>query len=92
MDKVENAYPVRSIMEQSFGADWPASAYLSTYKPLELLEAAVTRRLPGEPDMPPRNPDQSVSLAEAIIAMTRNTAIQVGELESLGSITEGKAR
>ena len=94
MDKVENAYPVRSIMDaganQSFGADWPASAYLSTYKPLELLEAAVTRRLPGEPDMPPRNPHQSVSLAEAIIAMTRNTAIQVGELESLGSITEGK--
>ena len=94
MDKVENAYPVRSIMDaganQSFGADWPASAYLSTYKPLELIEAAVTRRLPGEPDMPPRNLDQSVSLAEAIIAMTRNTAIQVGELESLGSITEGK--
>ena len=94
MDKVENAYPVRSIMNaganQSFGADWPASAYLSTYKPLELIEAAVTRRLPGEPDMPPRNPDQSVSLAEAIIAMTRNTAIQIGELESLGSITEGK--
>ena len=94
MNKVENAYPVRSIMDaganQSFGADWPASAYLSTYKPLELLEAAVTRRLPGEPDMPPRNPDQSVSLAEAIIAMTRNTAIQVGELESLGSITVGK--
>lgn len=94
MDKVENAYPVRSIMDaganQSFGADWPASAYLSTYKPLELIEAAVTRRLPGEPDMPPRNPEQSVSLAEAIIAMTRNTAIQVGELESLGSITEGK--
>ncbi len=94
MYKVENAYPVRSIMDaganQSFGADWPASAYLSTYKPLELIEAALTRRLPGEPDMPPRNPDQSVSLAEAIIAMTRNTAIQVGELESLGSITEGK--
>ena len=94
MDKVENAYPVRSIMDaganQSFGADWPASAYLSTYKPLELIEAAVTRRLPGEPNMPARNPEQSVSLAEAIIAMTRNTAIQVGELESLGSITEGK--
>ena len=94
MEKVENAYPVRSIMDagvnQSFGADWPASAYLSTYKPLELIESAITRRLPGEPDMPPRNPSQSVSLAEAIIAMTRNTAIQVGELDSLGSITEGK--
>jgi predicted amidohydrolase YtcJ len=77
-------------VNQSFGADWPASAYLSTYKPLELIESAITRRLPGEPDMPPRNPGQSVSLAEAIIAMTRNTAIQVGELDSLGSITEGK--
>ena len=31
-----------------------------------------------------------MSLAEAIIAMTRNSAIQVGELESLGSITKGK--
>ena len=40
--------------------------------------------------MPPRNPNQSVSLAEAIVAMTRNTAIQVGEWESMGSITEGK--
>jgi predicted amidohydrolase YtcJ len=75
---------------QSFGADWPASAYLSTYKPLELIEAAVTRRLPGTPDMPARNANQAVTLAEAIIAMTRNTAIQVGELDTLGSLTEGK--
>jgi predicted amidohydrolase YtcJ len=94
MDKVENAYPVRSIMQsganQSFGADWPASAYLSTYKPLELIEAAVTRRLPGELAMPVRNADQAVSIGEAIIAMTRNTAIQVGELDTLGSISVGK--
>ena len=94
MDKVENAYPVRSIMQsganQSFGADWPASAYLSTYKPLELIEAAVTRRLPGELAMPVRNADQAVSVGEAIIAMTRNTAIQVGELDTLGSISVGK--
>ena len=94
MDKVENAYPVRSIMmsgaNQSFGADWPASAYLSTYRPLELIEAAVTRRLPGTPDMPARNADQAVTVAEAIVAMTRNTAIQVGELDALGSLTEGK--
>ena len=94
MNKVEQAYPIRSLMDaganQSFGADWPASAYLSTYKPLELLEAAVTRKLPGEDSMPPRNEAQSVSLAEAIIAMTRNSAIQIGEFERLGSIAEGK--
>ena len=94
MNKVEQAYPIRSLMDaganQSFGADWPASAYLSTYKPLELLEAAVTRKLPGEASMPPRNEAQAVSLAEAIIAMTRNSAIQIGEFERLGSIAEGK--
>ena len=94
MEKVENAYPVRSIMDagvnQSFGADWPASAYLSTYKPLELIEAAFTRRLPGEAAMPARNEGQSVSVAEAIVAMTMATARQVGEEAELGSITVGK--
>jgi len=94
MDKVENAYPVRSIMNagvnQSFGADWPASAYLSTFKPLELIEAAHTRRLPGEKMMPARNAEQSVGVAEAIVAMTMATARQVGEEDNLGSISEGK--
>lgn len=94
MNKVENAYPVRSIMDagvnQSFGADWPASAYLSTYKPLELIEAAFTRRLPGEAAMPARNPEQSVSITDAIVAMTMATARQIGEENELGSISEGK--
>ena len=40
--------------------------------------------------MPPRNEAQAVSLAEAIIAMTRNSAIQIGEFDRLGSIAEGK--
>jgi len=94
MPKVENAYPVRSIMDagvnQSFGADWPASAYLSTYKPLELIEAAFTRRLPGDTAMPARNPEQSVSVTDAIVAMTMATARQVGEENELGSISKGK--
>ena len=94
MDKVEAAYPVRSLIEaganQTFGADWPASAYLSTFKPLQLIEAAVTRRLPGDSTMPQRNPEESLSIAEAIVAMTRNTAIQVGESERLGTLEAGK--
>ena len=57
-----------------------AGVRLSTYKPLELLEAAVTRKLPGEASMPPRNEAQAVSLAEAIIAMTRNSAFKLGSL------------
>ena len=40
--------------------------------------------------MPQRNPEESLSIAEAIIAMTRNTAIQVGESERLGTLEAGK--
>ena len=92
--KVESAYPTRTLMEaganHSFGTDWPASIFLTTYKPLTSIEVAVTRRLPGNTEMPRRNPDESITLAEAITAMTRNTAIQVGELERLGTLAVGK--
>ncbi len=94
MDKVESAYPVKALLDaganQTFGADWPASAYLSTYKPLELIETAVSRRLPGQTSMPPRAPNQALSLETALIAMTRNTAIQLGEGDRLGTLAKGK--
>ena len=75
---------------QSFGTDWPASIFLTTYKPLMSIEVAVTRRLPGNTEIPPRNPDEAITLAEAITAMTRNTAIQIGELDRLGTLAVGK--
>lgn len=94
MDLMEGAYPVRDLIAagvvQSFGADWPASAYLSTYEPLTLIEIAVTRRLPGQADAPPRNPGQSLSVAQALNAMTRASAYQLGEEARLGSLEVGK--
>lgn len=94
MDAMEAAYPVRDLIEagavQSFGADWPASAYLSTYQPLTLIEIAVTRRLPGQADAAPRNPGQSLSVAQAVSAMTRASAWQLGEEARLGSLEVGK--
>lgn len=94
MDTMEAAYPVRDLIEagavQSFGADWPASAYLSTYQPLTLIEIAVTRRLPGQADATPRNPGQSLSVAQAVSAMTRASAWQLGEEARLGSLEVGK--
>ena len=91
--EAENAYPVRSIIDAGVNQSLKRiglPAYLSTYKPLELIEAAFTRRLPGEATMPARNEGQSVSVAEAIVAMTMATARQVGEEAELGSITVGK--
>ncbi len=94
-DVMEAAYPVRSLIEagavQSFGTDWPAATYLSTFEPMTMIEVAVTRRLPGRTDLPARNPDEALSVAEAVFAMTRAPAYQLGASDELGSLEPGKA-
>jgi predicted amidohydrolase YtcJ len=90
----ESAYPIRSLLDagvvQSFGTDWPAAAYLSTWKPLIQIEVAVTRRLPGARNAPPRNPAQAITVAEAVTGLTRSAAWQLGAEDQLGSIEPGK--
>ena len=92
---MEAAYPVRTLIDagavQSFGADWPAASYLSTFEPMTLIEVAVTRRLPGRRDLLARNPDEALTVAEAVAGMTRASAFQLGEEARLGSIEAGKA-
>lgn len=91
---LESAYPIRSLLDagvvQSFGTDWPAAAYLSTWKPLIQIEVAVTRRLPGARTAPPRNPAQAITVAEAVTGLTRSAAWQLGAENQLGSIEPGK--
>lgn len=94
MQRMHNAYPVKSLIGagalQTFGADWPAAAYFATYKPLDLLEAAVTRQLPGKIEMPVRNRDERLELSDAIAGMTIRAAMQLDADGEIGSIEEGK--
>jgi len=94
MDVVEDAYPVKTLIEsgavQSFGADWPAAAYLSTYEPLTLLEVAVTRQLPGELEMPVRKRSERLTVDEAIRSLTIRSAIQLDADDEIGSLAVGK--
>ena len=89
-DLMEAAYPVKSLIAsgavQSFGTDWPAAAYLSTWKPLTQIEVAVTRRLPGRRDLPARNPGQALSVAQAVRALTFGSAYQLGVERERGSL------
>ncbi len=93
-DLMEGAYPVKSLIAsgavQSFGTDWPAAAYLSTWKPLTQIEVAVTRRLPGRRDVPARNPAEALSVAQAVRALTHGSAWQLGVERELGSLEVGK--
>ena len=75
----------------TFGSDWPAAGYYSTYKPLDAIEVAVTRQLVGRPDAPVLSPaDERMDLAEAIHAATLAGARQIRLDDRVGSIEPGK--
>jgi predicted amidohydrolase YtcJ len=74
----------------TLGADWPASAYVSTYRPLVLIESAVTRRLAGRPDAEPLPPiHEALPLPDAIRAMTASAAFQIGMGNETGMLRPG---
>lgn len=88
-------YRPQSILQSggriSFGTDWPAAGYFSTYKPLDSIQIGVTRQLVGQPDAPVLSPaDQRLSIAEAIHANTLGAAYQIHLDDKIGSLEVGK--
>ena len=75
----------------SIGTDWPAAGYLSTYRPLDAIEVATTRReldkLNG-PQLPPN--DEVIPLDAALRAATMGPGWQLGMDQEVGSIEVGK--
>ncbi len=89
-------YPLRTAVESgvtvTLGADWPASAYVSTYRPLTLIESAVTRRLAGVTDGEPLPPiEEALPLPDAIRGMTASAAFQIGLGDITGMLRPGMA-
>jgi predicted amidohydrolase YtcJ len=75
----------------SFGTDWPAAGYFSTYKPLDSIQIGVTRQLIGQPDAEVLAPaDQRLSVAEAVHANTMGAAHQIRLDDKVGSLEVGK--
>ena len=93
--RAEQAFRTGSILRHganiSLGTDWPAAGYYSTYKPLDAIEIATTRRELNKPDQPALVPlDERISLEEAIRAATMGPAYQLGLDQKVGSIEVGK--
>jgi hypothetical protein len=87
----------RSIIDAggklSFGTDWPAAGHYSTYKPLEAIEVAMTRKmLRGEKSvidvLPPL--DERLTLAQSLKSNTIIPAYQIRLDDKVGSIEIGK--
>jgi len=94
-DRVQAMFPMKKIREAggniSLGSDWPASGYLSEYRPLLSIRTAVTRQLPGRDDVPPLGgKDARVPLDMAIYAQTLGAAKGRGLDDRIGSLEVGK--
>ncbi|WP_257167058.1 amidohydrolase [Bradyrhizobium sp. SRS-191] len=93
--RAETVYRFGSILRHganiSLGTDWPAASYYSTFRPLEAIEIATTRRELDKPDQPPLAPhDERISLDQALRAATMGSAYQLGLDRKIGSIEVGK--
>ncbi|PZQ84137.1 MAG: twin-arginine translocation pathway signal protein [Ancylobacter novellus] len=88
-------YRTKTILNQggrvSFGTDWPAAGYFSTYEPLKSIQVGVTRQLIGLKDAPVLSPaDERLTVEEAIHANTMGAAYQLRMDHQVGSIEVGK--
>ena len=93
--RASKMYRTKTILNEggrvSFGTDWPAAGYFSTYEPLKSIEVGVTRQLIGQPDAPVLSPaDERVTVEEAIHANTMGAAYQLRMEDKIGSIEVGK--
>ncbi len=75
----------------SLGSDFPAAGYLSEYRPLVAIEAAVTRTLDGRKDVPPLGGEAAkVPIEVAVRAQTIGAAYGMGLDDEIGSLEVGK--
>lgn len=94
-DRQGRQYQARSLLDTgatvSFGTDWPAAGWVSTYRPLDSIEVAVTRQLVGAPDAPVLEPaDERLDLDQALYASTLGAARQLRLDHLVGSLEVGK--
>ena len=89
-ERTRHGFPVRSAMERgivvSGGSDWP----VATLDPLVGIHALVTRQLEPLSAGDYLNPDEAVSVLDAIRIYTLNGAYTTFEEDTKGSLEEGK--
>ena len=94
-ERQSRIYRPKSILQSggkiTFGTDWPAAGFVSTYKPLDSIQIAVTRQQIGNRDAPVLAPaEERLNIADALYASTMAAAYQLRLEDKIGSIEVGK--
>lgn len=95
VERQRKTFRPKSILDRggtvTFGTDWPAAGWFSTYRPLDSIQVAVTRQLVGDPDGPVLDPaGERLDLADAVYANTLGAARQLRLDDLVGSLQPGK--
>ena len=79
----------------ALGSDWPAAGYVSTFRPLDAIQVAVTRSILPQygrdsfiPVLPPE--EERITLDQALAAATLDAAFVLGLEGRTGSLKVGK--
>jgi predicted amidohydrolase YtcJ len=83
-------YPIRSVARTgavlAFGSDWS----VTSLKPLEGIQVALTRQSPDEEPIDVMQPDEAIDLPDALAAYTIGAAYAMGLEKETGSLEVGK--
>ena len=91
-ERSKTQYPIKDLMKSgvnvTFGSDWP----VSSHRPLDGIETAVTRKEIGDDNVKGEGwcKDQCLSVEEAILAYTINSAYTIHLEKMTGSLEVGK--
>jgi len=89
-ETAKSMYPIKSVIDGggkvAFGSDWA----VSTANPFPQIETAVTRVDAENHDTEVMNPEQRISVEQAIEAFTINAAFVNRQEDTTGSIEQGK--
>ena len=89
-ERAENCYPIKSFIDEgakiTFHSDYPVSPFMDIP---QSIYSAVKREYTIL-DCKPRNLEESISVMDALKAMTINTAYQFGQEDHLGTLDIGK--
>jgi predicted amidohydrolase YtcJ len=94
-DRAAKTYRMASLLRAgatlAFGTDWPLVAHRTTFRPLDAIEVAVTRREIGSTDGVPLEPiAEAITLEQAVIANTAGPARLLRLYDKIGTIEVGK--